>query len=42
MKHFGAWSDLPADFDQISKNFRKTINEDIEKRLEEALDDISR
>jgi len=41
MKHFGAWSELPEDFDQISKNFRRSVNEDMEKRLEEGLDDIS-
>lgn len=27
MKHFGAWSELPEDFDQIVETFRKTRND---------------
>jgi len=41
MKHFGAWKDLPEDFDDIVENFRETVNKDIELRLKERLDDIS-
>ncbi len=41
MKHFGAWEDLPEDFDQITKKFRKSMNENIDARLKESLDDLS-
>ena len=40
MKHFGAWSDLPEDFDQITKDLRKSFNKDIEGRVKESIDDL--
>ena len=41
MKYFGAWSDLPEDFDQITQKLRKSMNEEIDSRLKERIDDIS-
>lgn len=42
MKHFGAWSELPEDFEQIAEDFRKSLDNNIEERLKESLDDLSR
>jgi predicted CopG family antitoxin len=42
MKHFGAWSDLPEEFDTILKQFRNTFNTNMDSRLKERMDDISR
>ncbi|MGV9198418.1 MAG: antitoxin VapB family protein [Promethearchaeia archaeon] len=42
MKHFGAWADLPEDFDQIMENFRESANKNMQSRIKERLDDISR
>ena len=33
MKHFGAWEDLPEEFDQITREFRKSMNENMESRI---------
>jgi predicted CopG family antitoxin len=41
MKHFGAWAELPEDFDQIAESFRESANNDVESRIKERLDDIS-
>ncbi len=42
LRHFGAWAELPEDFDQVVKEFRESLNEDMESRIKERLDDISR
>ena len=41
MKHFGAWENLPKNFDEITTNLRKSLNKDIETRLKENIDDLS-
>ncbi|TFF88895.1 MAG: antitoxin [Promethearchaeota archaeon] len=41
MKHFGSWSDLPNKYESIIKTFRTSIDENIESRMKENLDDIS-
>ena len=37
MKYFGAWSDLPEDFDQITQKLRKSMNKEIDSRLKERI-----
>jgi predicted CopG family antitoxin len=41
MKHFGAWAKLPEDFEEIIKDFRDSLNEEIDSRIKEIQDDIS-
>jgi predicted CopG family antitoxin len=41
MKHFGAWKDLPEEFDQITQELRSSMNENVESRIKERLDDLS-
>ncbi len=41
MKHFGTWSDLSRDFDQIAEKIRKSMNESIDARLKERFNDLS-
>ena len=42
MKYFGAWSDFPEEFDQKIKEFRKSMNDNIEERVKGGLNDFSR
>lgn len=41
MKYFGAWSDFPEEMFQKVEEFRKSLNENIEERVKERLDDLS-
>jgi len=42
MKYFGVWADFPEDFTQKAEEFRKSMNENIEERVKEGLNDLSR
>ena len=42
MKYFGAWADFPEDIIQKAEEFRKSMNENIEERVKEGLNDLSR
>ena len=42
MKYFGVWADFPEDIIQKTEEFRKSMNENIEERVKEGLNDLSR
>ncbi|MBD3340914.1 MAG: antitoxin [Candidatus Lokiarchaeota archaeon] len=42
MKYFGVWSDFPEEFAQKVEEFRKSMNDNIDERVKEGLNDISR
>ena len=42
MRYFGVWADFPEDIIQKVEEFRKSMNENIEKRVKERLNDLSR
>jgi len=42
MKYFGVWSDFPKGFAQKVEEFRKSMNENIDERVKEGLNDLSR
>lgn len=41
MKHFGSWSAQLNNYERIIKAFRKSVDENIESRIKENLDDFS-
>lgn len=42
MKYFGVWADFPEDIIQKAEDFRKSMNKNIEERVKEGLNDLSR
>ena len=42
MKYFGVWADFPEDIIQKAEEFRKSMNNNIEERVKERLNDLSR
>lgn len=42
MKYFGVWADFPEDIIQKVEKFRKSMNDNIEERVKEGLNDLSR
>ena len=42
MKYFGVWADFPEDIIQKAEEFRKSMNDNIEERVKEGLNDFSR
>jgi len=42
MKYFGVWADFPEDIIQKAEKFRKSMNDNIEERVKEGLNDLSR
>ncbi len=42
MKYFGVWADFPEDIVQKAEDFRKSMNKNIEERVKEGLNDLSR
>ncbi|MHA1490048.1 MAG: antitoxin VapB family protein [Promethearchaeota archaeon] len=41
MKYFGVWADFPEEINQNTKEFRKLIDDNIESRIKERLNDFS-
>lgn len=41
MKYFGVWADFPEEITQKAEEFRNLMNDNIEKRVKERLDDLS-
>ena len=41
MKYFGVWADLPEEIDQRIEEFRKLMDDNIESRVKERLNDFS-
>jgi predicted CopG family antitoxin len=41
MKYFGVWADLPEEIDQKAGEFRKLMDDNIESRVKERLNDFS-
>ncbi len=42
MKYFGVWADFPEDIIQKAEEFRKSMNKNIDERVKEGLNDLSR
>ncbi|TFG26894.1 MAG: hypothetical protein EU532_08675 [Promethearchaeota archaeon] len=42
MKYFGIWADFPETITKEAEVFRKSMNDNIEERVKEGLDDLSR
>ena len=42
MKYFGVWADLPEEVTQKAEEFRKLMDENIESRVKERLNDFFR
>ena len=40
MKYFGVWADLPEEVTQKAEEFRKLMDENIESRVKERLNDF--
>jgi predicted CopG family antitoxin len=40
MKYFGVWADFPEEISQKVEEFRKSMNDNIESRVKERLNDI--